>query len=257
MSSGFTTTDWGELRAASAGEGGDASLALEGLCRNYWYPLYAYVRRQGYSAADAEDLTQEFFARFLARRYYQRADPSRGRFRTFLLTSLKRFLITEADKAGARKRGGGMSLVSLNETTAAETRYACEPADPGAQPDELYDRQWALTMLGEVLAELEEEFAAHHCPEHFGLLKAFIWGDKGTALQTQIAAQLGMTPNSVGVTVHRLRRRFGQLLREAVLRTVAKEDEVDAELHHLVVVMNAESNPGATSNSVRSGLDFQ
>src|SRR5947208_1108317 len=152
----FSTTHWSVVLEAGQDDSPQAAEALEWLCRTYWYPLYVYVRRQGRSPEDTQDLVQEFFARFLERNYLRLADPNRGRFRTFLLTSLKHFLINEWNKANREKRGGGQTRLSLDESSA-ETRYAAEPARDEC-PDTLYDKRWAATLLERALAALRAEF---------------------------------------------------------------------------------------------------
>ena len=216
-----------------------ASEALEQLCRAYWHPVYAFVRRQGYRPDDALDLTQGFFARFLEKKQVKLADPNRGRLRSFLLASLKNYLLNEWSRAQAEKRGGGRLFLSLDEQREAETRFLAEPADPAAPPDQAFEKRWALTLLDQALSRLREESAATCGQEHFDALKAFVWGDQTAVSQVEVAAKLGMTPNALGVAVHRLRRRFGELLREAIARTVASENEVDVELRHLIEVIGS------------------
>jgi RNA polymerase sigma-70 factor (ECF subfamily) len=213
--------------------------ALEKLCRTYWRPVYAFVRRQGHSVEDALDLTQGFFARFLERKQVKLADPDRGRLRSFLLVSVKTFLANNWARARAEKRGGGRSFLSLDEQREAETHFLAEPADPGAPPDQAFERQWALTLLEQALSRLRDESAATGGQEHFDALKVFVWGDQTAVSQVEIAAKLGITPNALGVSVHRLRRRFGELLRETIARTVVGENEIDVELRHLVEVISS------------------
>ena len=215
------------------------SEALEELCRTYWRPIYAFVRREGHGSEDAMDLTQGFFARFLERKQVKLADPDRGRLRSFLLASLKNFLANEWAHAQAQKRGGGRPLLSLDQTTEAETHFLAEPADPAVPPDQAFEKQWALTLLDQVLARLRDEFAATGGPAQFDALKVFVWGDQGAVSQVEIAAKLGITPNALGVAVHRLRRRYGELLREVIAQTVTTRDEVDVELRHLIEVIGS------------------
>ena len=213
--------------------------ALEELCRTYWRPVYAFVRRQGHGPDDALDLTQGFFARFLERKQVKLANPDRGRLRSFLLISLKNFLVNEWSRAQAEKRGGGRSFLSLDEQREAETRFLTEPADPAAPPDQAFEKRWALTLLDQALSRLRDESAATGGQEHFEALKVFVWGDQSAVSQVEIAAKVGMTPNALGVAVHRLRRRFGELLREAIAHTVASENEIDVELRHLIEVIGS------------------
>lgn len=213
--------------------------ALEQLCRAYWPPVYAFVRRQGHSPDDALDLTQGFFSRFLERKQIKLADPDRGRLRSFLLSSLKNFLVNEWSRAQAEKRGGNRSFLSLDEQRDAETRFLTQPADPAASPDQAFEKRWALTLLDQVLSRLGDEFTVANGQQHFDALKVFVWGDQAAVSQVEIAAKLGMTPNALGVAVHRLRRRFGELLREAIARTVVGENEIDTELRHLMEVIGS------------------
>jgi RNA polymerase sigma-70 factor (ECF subfamily) len=213
--------------------------ALEELCHTYWRPVYAFVRRQGHSVDDALDLTQGFFARFLERKQVKLADPDRGRLRSFLLVSVKTFLANDWARAQAEKRGGGCSFLSLDQQREAETHFLAEPADPAAPPDRAFEKEWALTLLDQALSRLRDESAATGGQEQFDALKVFVWGDQTAVSQVEIAARLGITPNALGVSVHRLRRRFGELLRETIARTVVGENEIDVELRHLVEVISS------------------
>ena len=213
--------------------------ALEQLCRTYWHPVYSFVRRQGRGPDDALDLTQGFFARFLEKKHIKLADPDRGRLRSFLLASLKNFLLNEWANDQAKKRGGDYLFLSLEQQREAETRFRSEPADPAASPDQAFEKRWALTLLDQVLSRLRDESAATVGQEQFDALKVFVWGDQTAVSQVEIAAKLGMTPNALGVAVHRLRRRFGELLREAIACTVVGENEIDVELRHLMKVISS------------------
>jgi RNA polymerase sigma-70 factor (ECF subfamily) len=225
--------------AAADSVGPGAPEALEELCRTYWRPVYAFVRRQGHSVDDTLDLTQGFFARFLERKQVKLADPDRGRLRSFLLVSVKTFVANDWARAQAEKRGGGHSFLSLDQQREAETHFLAEPADPGAPPDQAFEKQWALTLLEQALSRLRDESAATSGHEHFDALKVFVWGDQTAVSQVEIAARLGVTPNALGVSVHRLRRRFGELLRETIARTVVGENEIDVELRHLIEVISS------------------
>ena len=228
---------------AGDGDTPQAMQALETLCRSYWYPLYAYVRRQGHSSHDAQDLTQEFFARLLDRKYLQLADRNQGRFRTFLLTSLKHFLINDWKKGNREKRGGGQKVLSLDEETA-ESRFATEPAT-AQPPDSLYDRGWAAILLDRALAALRTEFEQSGKVALFEKLKVFVWGEKSGVPYAEMAAQLGMTEGAVKVAVHRLRQRYGELLRAEVAQTVSTPAEVNEELRYLVsVIRDGPANSG-------------
>lgn len=235
----FPTTHWSAVLAAADSAAPGSHEALEELCRNYWRPVYAFVRRQGHSPDDALDLTQGFFLRFLERKQVKLADPDRGRLRSFLLISLKNFLANEWSRTQAEKRGGGRSFISLDEQREAETRFLAEPADPAAPPDQAFEKRWALTLLDQALSRLRVDSTATGGQEHFDALKVFVWGDQTAVSQVETAAELGMTPNALGVAVHRLRRRFGELLREAIARTVASENEIDVELRHLIEVIGS------------------
>jgi RNA polymerase sigma factor (sigma-70 family) len=217
---------------AGKGESPQAADALGQLCRTYWYPLYAYVRRQGLAAHDAEDAIQEFFARFLAKEYFGRADPTLGRFRSFLLACLKNFLAEQGRQARRLKRGGGQTIVSWDSQTAEE-RYGLEPADL-TTPEQVFDRRWALTLLATMLARLADEQSAAGKKEIFAHLKGYLWGEAGGTSYAETAIQLNTTEGAVKVAVHRLRSRLRDLLREEVAQTVASVEDVDEELRHLI-----------------------
>ena len=235
MPAEFATTHWSVVLAAGHGSSLGAQQALERLCRTYWYPLYAFVRRQGHSPEDAQDLTQEFFARFLAKEYFGRADPALGRFRSYLLACLKHFLSEQRRQAGRLKRGGGQAIVSWDSQTAEE-RYQSEPADP-LTPEKIFDRRWALSLLEQALARLGDEQSAAGKQAVFAQLRDYLWGEGSGAGYAEMAARLGQTEGALKVTVHRLRRRYRELLRAEVAQTVAAVHEVDEELRYLVAVM--------------------
>ena len=230
----FATTHWSVVLAAGERELPQAAEALEKLCRAYWYPLYVYVRRQGNSPEDAQDLTQEFLSRLLEKNYFAKADRDRGKFRTFLLGSLKNFLVNAWKRAGRLKRGGGVEFLSI-DANVAEDRYAAEPANE-SNPDAAYEQRWAVTLIEHVLATLRREYTAADKARLFEELKGFIWGDKSTAPYAEIAGHLNLTEGSVKVAVHRLRQRFRELLRAEVAHTVARPDDVDDELRYLISV---------------------
>ena len=227
----FALTRWSIVLAAANSDSVNAREALENLCRAYWPPLYAFVRRQGYSPADAQDLTQEFFARLLAKNYLEAVDPGKGRFRSFLLASMKHFLANEWDKAKAAKRGGGAVLVPIS-TDAAETACGVDPADQST-PEKLYERQWAVTLLEHVLTRLRAEYVRNGKTELFEPLKATLAGERTSLPYAQIAARLGMSEVAVKVTVHRLRQRYRELLREEIAQTVSTLDQVEDEIRAL------------------------
>ena len=212
-----------------------ARAALENLCQTYWYPLYAYVRRRGHSPENAQDLTQEFFARLLERRWLERADQQRGRFRSFLLSAMNHFLSDEWDKARAQKRGGGRAPLPLQFDTA-ETRYGQEPADR-VTPEQNFERRWALTLLDEVLRRLRSEYQRDGRAAWFEALHPCLVGDRTAQPYAELAVQLGVSEGTVKAAVHRLRQKYRQLLRDEIAQTVAEPGEVDEELRHLFAVL--------------------
>jgi RNA polymerase sigma-70 factor (ECF subfamily) len=231
----FVTTHWSVVLAARRSDTTRAQTALARLCKAYWYPLYAYVRRRGHEAHDAQDLTQEFFARLLEQNWLAQADRERGRFRTFLLAALSHFLANEWDKARAKKRGGAVQIVPL-QLDSAEMRYGQEPADP-VTPEQCFERRWALALLDEVLNRLREEHMAAGTAEMFDALKPCLVGDRQAQPYAALATQLGVTEGAVKVAVHRLRQRYRQLLRKEIANTVAMPEEVNDEMHHLFAVL--------------------
>ena len=231
----FATTHWSVVLAAGHDSAAGAREALEKLCRAYWYPLYTFVRRQGRSPEDAQDVTQEFFARFLEKEYFGLADPARGRFRSFLLASLKNFLAERHRQAGRLKRGGGKTLVSW-DTATAEERFVAEPKDE-ATPEHIYERRWALTLLEKALSSLGEELTSAGKERVFAELKNHLWGDQGGESYSVIAARLEMTEGALKVAAHRLRQRYREPLREEVAHTVARHEEIDEELRYLIAVI--------------------
>jgi DNA-directed RNA polymerase specialized sigma24 family protein len=233
----FATTHWSVVVAAGEGDSLPAAEALGKLCRTYWYPLYASVRRRGYQAQDAQDLTQGFFAALLAGNYLAQANRARGRFRTFLLTAFDNFLHNEHDRAIALKRGGGREIVSWEEHTA-EGRYAQEPAG-GLSPEQIFEKRWAATLLERVLARLRAEFDETERLELFDQLKPHLWGEDEATPYAQLAAHFAMTVSALKVTVHRLRRRYRELLRDEIAQTVVAPAEIDGEIQYLLRVMSA------------------
>jgi RNA polymerase sigma factor (sigma-70 family) len=231
---GFAATRWTMVLAAAGGAPSvQAAEAMAELCRVYWFPLYAYVRRRGYESHEAEDLTQEFFLRLLAKNYLAGVDRQKGKFRAFLLASLKHFLANEWDRSQSQKRGGGQTVIPL-DALSAETRYRLEPAH-SLTPERLFERQWALTVLEQVLARLKvESVVLEGEPAVFNKLKQFLTGSVAAATYGQVAADLGMTEGAVKVAVHRLRRRYRQLLREEIAQTLASPEEVDDEIRYLL-----------------------
>lgn len=234
----FASTHWSLVAAAAQRWSPEARQALETLCQAYWYPLYAYARRYLPNPDDARDVTQGFFAQLLEKDYLQAADPHRGRFRSFLLTSFKHFLSKERDRAHAQKRGGGQSLLSL-DFQAGERRYTLEPVDH-ATPEAIFERRWALTLLDQVLGRLKQEFAGAGKGAQFELLKSALTGDGTTALYSELGEQLGISEQAVKVAVHRLRRRYRELLRAEIAQTVTTADEVDEELRALFAAVRGQ-----------------
>ncbi len=230
-SAGFSTTHWSAVLRAGREFSPEAHEALEQLCTAYWYPLYVHVRRLGWGPEDAQDLTQQFFARFLERKYFQLADPERGRFRSFLLTSLKHFLADEWEKLRTQKRGGGQRAISWDGIDPEE-QYRHEPPET-LFPDLIYEKRWAGILLDGVLNQLRAEYEKAGRVSDFDQLKNFVWGDGHAGTYAEVAARLKIEEGAVKVAVHRLRKRFRDQLRLEVLRTVSSPEEVDEELRHL------------------------
>lgn len=231
----FATTRWSVVLAAGHGDTTHAHDALAHLCQIYWYPLYAYARRRGCTPHDAQDLTQEFFARLLEGNWVARADRERGRFRTFLLTAMKHFMANEWNKAHTQKRGGNNPILSLNDDTAEE-RYRLEPVDKST-PESLYERGWALALLNDVLVRLEQEYGREGKKEWMEAMRPALTADRDSIAYDEIAGKLGMTETAARVAVHRLRQRYRRLIRTEVASTVASEAEVDEEMSHLFRVL--------------------
>jgi RNA polymerase sigma-70 factor (ECF subfamily) len=233
----FLTTHWSLVLAAGRRESPESADALVTLCSTYWYPLYAFVRRQGYGPEDAQDLTQGFFAKLLEKNYLGDADQQRGRFRSFLLAALRHFLANERDRARARKRGGGQQLISL-DFESAESRYRHEPADT-MTPERLFERRWALTLLDRVLRRLQDEYAAVGKLPMFEHLKEFLTSESGTTPYRDVAQQTALTEGAVKVAVHRLRKRYRALLEEEIAHTVPRAEDVQDELRQLFASLSA------------------
>ena len=235
MPARFPTTSW-SLVIASAGSPDDQSKqALASLCERYWYPLYAFIRRQGHDPDQARDLTQDFFVRLLEKNYVGQADQRRGRFRTFLLTAVKHFLLNEADHASAKKRGGAHVILPI-ELVIAEQSYQLEPSHD-ATPEKLFERNWAVTLLQTVTGQLQREFIQAGKAEQFDSLKPMLTGESEGVRYSEIAQELRLSEGAVKVAIHRLRRRFRELLRQEVAETTADPRLVDEEIHFLSDVL--------------------
>ena len=230
----FPATSWTLVLAAGAQNQPDRRAALASLCENYWYPLYAYLRRRNYDADEARDLTQGFFLRVLDGNYIGRVDPAKGRFRSFLLSSLNLFLSDERDRAHAMKRGGG---VLPFEISAAEELYQREPSH-SETPERIYERRWARAVLDQVLARLREEFIRNGRLDHFNRLRDYVLGQSDVPY-ADLAKQLGTSEGALKVGIHRLRKRYRDLLRTEIAATVLDDSEVDAELRYLIAALGA------------------
>jgi RNA polymerase sigma-70 factor (ECF subfamily) len=227
----FATTHWTVVLAAGQRHTPQADAALEQLCQNYWFPLYAYVRRRGHDKADAEDLVQAFFAKFLAKNYLQGLSAERGRFRAFLLAALKHFLANAWDRSQRQKRGGGATHLSLDWQTADTKFQVAAPNEPG--PDQAFDREWALALLSRVIERLQAECTAEGKGKLFEQLKVFLAAGQGETAQSDVAKALGMEEGAVRVAVHRLRKRYRQLLRDEIANTLSDPAMVDEEMRAL------------------------
>jgi RNA polymerase sigma factor (sigma-70 family) len=232
----FVTTHWSMVLSAGRSDSTHAQAALEKLCRTYWLPIYAFVRRQGHNSHDAQDLTQEFFSRLLEKKSLAGVDPAKGRFRSFLLGSLKHFLANEWDKARAQKRGGGQRLISI-DANHAETSYAIEPADQ-MTAEKIFERRWALTLLEQVMQQLREDYVRDGKTRLFEELKSTLTGASRSAPYAEIAARLAMSEGAVKVAVHRLRQRYRELLRAEIAHTVASPAEVEDEIRNLFATLS-------------------
>jgi RNA polymerase sigma factor (sigma-70 family) len=232
----FTTTHWSVVLLAGDGGSQQAARSLETLCRTYWYPLYAYVRRRGHGPEEAQDLTQAFFVRLLAKKELAKVDQSKGRFRSFLLASMNHFLTNEWDRARALKRGGGAEILSLDDGSA-ESRYALESlADP--TPERLYERQWALALLDRALASLRDECVSAGREGQFDALSPFLCCEADGPAHAEAGAKLGMSSAAVASNVYRLRQRYRELVRGEIAQTVAGPEDLEDELRLLFSVLS-------------------
>jgi RNA polymerase sigma factor (sigma-70 family) len=233
----FATTHWSVVLAAKQSDTSQAAAALEKLCRAYWRPLYAYIRRDGHDATEAQDLTQDFFARLLARDYLQQLRHQEGKFRSFLLAYLKNFLSEQRRKVGAQKRGGGCAFISLNER--GEDGYLLEPVDE-LTPDQVFERRWAQAVMQRALDGLREEFVARDQGALFELLQDYQPREPGGRSYAQLGKELGMTEAAVKSAVQRMRQRHRELLREEIAQTVTRPEEIEEELRHFRTVLGRE-----------------
>jgi len=231
----FRTTRWSVIQAAAGDDSAAARDALGTLCETYWYPVYAFVRRSGCDPDEARDVTQGFFTRLLEKRDIGSADPARGRFRGFLLGSVRHFLSNERDRARALKRGGGQSVLSIDQADA-EGRYAIEPADP-VTPETLFLRHWALTVVESSMRRLAEEYAAQGKQDVFERLQPALTGADTGMTRREMAAELGMSETALNVVLHRMRRRFRHKLKEEVAQTLADPDDTEDELGRLMAAL--------------------
>jgi RNA polymerase sigma-70 factor (ECF subfamily) len=231
MSERFMTTRWSVVLAAGRSSQPAAREAMATLCGLYWQPLYAFIRRRGSSPEQAEDMTQAFLVHVIEKESLRHVDPGKGKFRSFLLASFKNFLSDQRSKEAALKRGGGVPPVSL-DAEEAEGRYGLEPVDD-ATPERIFERQWALTVIEQAMARLRERYARTGKEEHFEQMKIFLSGEKRPVPYAEVARRLGITELAVKVAVHRLRKRFRDALREEIAQTVARPEQIDAELQAL------------------------
>ncbi len=230
----FTTTHWSVVLSARGGSS-EAEKSLQSLCQAYWPPLYTFIRRSGHAEHDAQDLTQEFIARLLARDFLANVAPHKGKFRSFLLASLKNFLADERQRTGALKRGGGVDFVPL-DAEPEEGFLRAEPATTET-PESIFERRWAVALMGRAFEKLRGEFHAAGKAAQFDRLKEYLQADAGRGDYNAAARELNLSASAVGVAVHRLRHRFGELIRREIAETVAAPEEIDEELRHLAAVL--------------------
>jgi RNA polymerase sigma-70 factor (ECF subfamily) len=234
--SDFSTTNWSVVLEAGRTDVARAAVALERLCHKYWHPIYVFVRRRGSDHHKAEDLTQSFFAHLLEKETLREVDRQKGKFRSFLLASLTNFLLNDWDRRQTLKRGGNCQIISMDEM-AAEKLYGQEPVEHFS-PEKLFDRRWAVTIIEQVLTRLKNEYTAAGNAELFVKLEAGLTGEVTPGLYANWSAALNMNEGAVKVALHRLRRRFGELLRSEVAYTVADPSEVAGEIRHLLAAIS-------------------
>jgi RNA polymerase sigma-70 factor (ECF subfamily) len=234
----FTTTHWSVVLAAGQCGTAQSAQALEVLCRTYWHPLYAYARRRGYPEHEAQDLTQEFFTRLLEKEYLRAVDRAKGKFRSFLLAAMEHFLAKEWRRAHAQKRGGGVSFLSFQDSSAG--LGPIQAAAPDLSPEEFFDQQWAITLLEKAVGKLRQEFTAAGKAEMFEELKIYLTGEKREASYAELAARLDTTAAALKMAVSRMRQRYGELLRAEIASTVSGTEEVEEELRALLAALSGE-----------------
>ena len=232
----FYTTHWSVVLLAGQTASPESSAALENLCRAYWPPVYFFARRKGYGDADAKDLTQQFFSRLLARNDFAGLDPTKGKFRTFLLAAFTHFLANEFDRASALKRGGGQTALPFDDLS--DEQFAQLSSAENSPPAKMFDKNWALAVLAQSLAKLKAEMVRAGKAAQNDALKIFLTADGATADYASVAQKLGVAPNSVPVLVHRLRQRYRELVRAELAQTVATPSDLDEEMRHLFAVLN-------------------
>jgi RNA polymerase sigma-70 factor (ECF subfamily) len=232
----FQTTQWSVVQSAGEVTSPEAQAALARLCQAYWLPIYAFIRKRGHSPEQAEDLVQDFFGGFLEKNYVAKAVRERGRFRSFLMSSVENFLHNVHARNQAQKRGGGIPLLSLN-VQDAEACYLAEPTDE-TDPAKAFEQRWASTVLHTVLQRLRQEFVESGRSELFEALHAHLWGDDECVPYPQLATDFNLSVANVKTTAHRLRRRYQQLLREEIAQTISQPGEIDEEIRYLMMVVS-------------------
>jgi RNA polymerase sigma factor (sigma-70 family) len=230
----FATTNWSMVLAAGEADSSRSRRALAELCEAYWYPVYAFLRRQGCTVEESRDLAQGYFLQLLEKGFLKEVRPEAGRFRSFLLVSVKHFLSNALNRERALKRGGGVSPLRL-EFDAAEGRYAADPADSALTPDRLFERQWAMAVLERAMQSLREDSVRSGDAVRFDLLKPYLAGEEPAVPYREVAAELGLSESAVKVAVHRMRVRFGQVLREVIAETVVSPEEIDDEIRFMLM----------------------